>query len=129
MKFFGHGDLPASDLAGLLSECGYKGDELRDILNHAAETRPTPGGTDLRNHPSIVVRTMASVVRKPAIRPLVPERTYTICFSVTCSALLCLGFVASMGRLPFPPLRCCRGQVSTLRRKSPSNAHLPMRGG
>ena len=98
MKFFGHGDLPASDLAGLLSECGYKGDELRDILNHAAETRPTPGGTDLRNHPSVVVRTMANAMDKPGARRLVPERTHTICCTIFCAALLVLGFIASMGR-------------------------------
>ena len=106
LTYFGHGDLPASDLAGLLSECGYKGDELRDILNKAAETRPTPGGTDLRNHQSVVVRTMANAMDKPGVRRLVPEQTHTICCTIFCIALLVLGFIASMGNSILHLLLC-----------------------
>jgi hypothetical protein len=39
LRHFGHGDLPASQLAGLLSECGYIDDRLRATLDKAEKAR------------------------------------------------------------------------------------------
>jgi hypothetical protein len=85
-----------------LSECGYCGDELRNILNKAAETRPTPGGTaNLRHHKSIVVRTVARAIKdRPGMRRWLPESTHGICIASCGATVLCLGFAASMGCRP-----------------------------
>ena len=122
LKYFGHGDLPASDLAGLLSECGYKGNELRDILTKAAETKtPSPRHNrdtlpaeahsvasefstrtpSLRHHNSILVRTVAQTIEdRPGLKRLLPERTLSISCALLCPTIICLGFFASMGQPP-----------------------------
>jgi hypothetical protein len=39
LKRFGHGNLPGSELAGLLTECGYKGNALKAVIDKFAENR------------------------------------------------------------------------------------------
>jgi hypothetical protein len=93
LTHFGHGSLPASELAGLLSECGYKGDPLRAILEKADETRENPN--DLKNHKSIIVRTAAKTMERR--RRFVPETTLNICLASCVVCICCAGFFASMG--------------------------------
>jgi hypothetical protein len=102
LQRFGHGDLPPSHLAGLLSECGYTGDQLKAILDKAAEKRKHRKG--LKNHKSIIVRTAAEAVGKhKVLRRLVPESTKNICCASALACICCTGFIASMGAPPQAP--------------------------
>jgi hypothetical protein len=102
LTHFGHGNIPASDLAGLLSECGYKGDQLRAILDKAAENRENPN--DLKNHNSIIVRTVAKTMEKnKMLRRLAPESTQGICCAGCIFFIWGAGFFSSMGALLLLP--------------------------
>ena len=102
LTHFGHGNLPPSELAGLLSECGYKGDQLKAILDKAAENRQDPN--DLKNHKSIIVRTAAKTMEKrKGLRRLAPESTSGICCASALACICCAGFFASMGASPPAP--------------------------
>ncbi len=95
LKHFGHGNLPESELAGLLSECGYKGDQLTAILHKAAETCEKPHA--MTKHKSIIVRAAARTLeRNPSLRRVVPESTKGICFTSCAAFICCGGFFASM---------------------------------
>ncbi len=102
LTHFGHGDLPPSDLAGLLSECRYKGDQLKAILDKAAENRKDPN--DLKNHKSLLVRKVAqTIAKRKGLRRVVPESTNGICCVSALTFILCAGFFASMGAPPAAP--------------------------
>ncbi len=95
LKYFGHGNLPQSNLAGLLSECGYKGDQLRAILNKAKEPRDDPHG--LKRHKSIIVRNTAiALERSPTLRRMAPESTGGVCAACTCGCCVIGCLIASL---------------------------------
>ena len=97
LNHFGHGNLPASDLAGLLSESGYKGDQLRVIMDKAAENRENPN--DLKRHKSILGRTVAMTMEEQeGLRRIVPESTPAICCTGCVTCLFFTGFVTALGK-------------------------------
>ncbi len=97
LRYFGHGDLPTSQLAGLLSECGYIGDRLRATLDKAEKASPEP----LIDPPSIQVQVTGGITKKQEKqkrqkRVLEPS----INFRGTTSCSICVlvgGFFSSMG--------------------------------
>ncbi len=115
LTHFGHGNLPASELAGLLSECGYKGDQLKAILEKAETKQKTPIN-DLKNHKSIIVRTAAKTMEKrQGLRVLAPESTNGICLASCIACTCCTGFFSSMGSPPLPFIARSPSSFSPLR--------------
>ena len=113
LTHFGHGNLPQLELAGLLSECGYKGDQLKAILEKAVENRQDPN--DLKNHKSIIIRTIA---KRRGLRRFAPESTNGICCASFLTFLCCAGFFASMGAPP-PATESPKLRASVLAAPSP----------
>jgi hypothetical protein len=97
LRYFGHGDLPTSQLAGLLSECGYIGDRLRATLDKAEKANPEP----LIDPPSIQVQATGGITKKQekqkrqkrVLEPSINFRGTTFC----SICVLVGGFFSSMG--------------------------------
>jgi hypothetical protein len=97
LRYFGHGDLPTSQLAGLLSDCGYIGDRLRATLDKAEKASPKPP----IDPPSTQVQATGGITKKQQKhkrQKRVPEPR--IKFNCTAFCLICAfvgSFFSSMG--------------------------------
>lgn len=88
LTFFGHGNLPQTELAGLLSECGYTGRDLQAILEKAQ--------ADPRGQPSIFHR-------NPTIRRMVPESNSGCCLACTICTICVVGPIICLGGFALRP--------------------------
>ena len=105
LKFYGHGKIQQAELAGLLSECGYKGEYLKKIVERAPAP---PSGTSFIHQSTI-------------LRPVVPESNagcgLAFCLICICvvGPIVCLGQhylrpqLANTSIFPSAPLVLARG--------------------
>ena len=84
LKFYGHGEIKQAELAGLLSESGYRGKYLKDIVEQA----PSAASGSSFAH------------RSDKLRPFVPES------NAGCTMACCLCLISIIGPI------VCLGQMN-----------------